>query len=166
LVFPIWQNRNKSRTAPNRGTSTENGNAVLPKTALIGKCAKKEKRVKKNVTREVILIFVQFEQHTRLTLSTEAERSKSANPRQRQDLVTCKSKNKRTEALKAGRSTERERSRWDAARMPVGHSAENTRTTRTTTGDRKTPWSRHIPNGKIKNISKKKPGADKTYHKA
>jgi len=36
--------------------------------------------------------------------------------------------NKRTEALKAGGCTEWERSHWDAARMPVSHSAENTRT--------------------------------------
>jgi hypothetical protein len=35
---------------------------VLPKTAFIGKCVKKEKRAKKNVTREVILTFVQTEQ--------------------------------------------------------------------------------------------------------
>ena len=32
--------------------------------ALIGKRVKKEKRAKKNVTREVILFFVQTEQHT------------------------------------------------------------------------------------------------------
>jgi len=32
--------------------------------------------------------------------------------------------------------------------------------------EQQTHWSRHIPNGKIQNISKKKLRADKTYHKA
>ena len=49
----------------------------------------------------------------------------------------CRSKNKQMEALKVGRSKEWERSSWDAAHLPVSHSAENTQTTQTTTGDRK-----------------------------
>jgi len=39
--------------------------------------------------------------------------------------------------MKAGKNTEQERSHWDAACIPVSHSAESTQTTQTITGDRK-----------------------------